>query len=120
MAKLVRERGKGVLKALTILIVALLALADTAESFRYSLSDLHYEYASAHFSSFILPLTQCVLQYFILSMFRQIRSKTELRKRRAAEVDDDNTYRFKIIHPFHSVDSTRIRKQSASNSLIPQ
>ena len=47
MAKLVRERGKGVLKALTILIVALLALADTADSLRYSLSDLHFEYASA-------------------------------------------------------------------------
>ena len=64
MAKLVREREKGVLKALTILIVALLALADTAESFRYSLSDLHYEYASAHFSSFILPLTQCALIFY--------------------------------------------------------
>ena len=35
MAKLVRERGEGVLKASTILIVALLTLADTAESFRY-------------------------------------------------------------------------------------
>ena len=36
MARLGRERGEGVLKASTILIVALLTLADTAESFRYS------------------------------------------------------------------------------------
>ena len=31
-------------------------------------------------------------------VFRQIRSKAELRKRRAAEVDDENTYRFKFTN----------------------
>ena len=70
MMKLVRKRGKGLLNASTFLIIALLTLADAAESFRYPLlrgishgtmnlaefiatnsflPSFHYGFATAHF-----------------------------------------------------------------------
>ena len=72
--------------------------------------------AFAHFSGFIPLFTPRFETTFfhnwygaleILSFFRQMRSNTELRKRRAAEVDDENTYRFEFIEFVHSLRSEK-------------
>ena len=83
MVKLVRKRGKGLLKASTFLIIALLTLADAAESFRYLLligishgtlnlaeffathsflPSLHYGFATAYFHVIIPGFNVSIFQ----------------------------------------------------------
>ena len=51
-------------------------------------------------------------------VFRQIRSKAELRKRRTAEVDDENTYRFKFTHSHADLKKMIFRQNKYKPELI--
>ena len=50
--------------------------------------------------------------FIIFFISRQHRSKIGLRKRRAAEVDDENTYRFRFHQLHHQHNSTSIFRQN--------
>ena len=78
------RRGKeGVASTVVFFTIALLALSNTVSSLRSRFSFLK-RWEKGRFLHDVL----C----------RQHKSKTELRKRRAAEVDDENTYRL-LKHP---------------------